>query len=171
MDLADFNALQHDAAVATLLEICHCHRWAEAVSEGRPFDDIDALAARCDSEWQHASEAEILEAFAGHPRIGDVNALRDKYSSAGREQGHVGGAPETVLDQLLACNRDYEARHGFIFIVCASGKSAEEMLALLQARLPNSREQELATGAAEQAKITALRLRRLFAADTEESTQ
>ncbi|MEM0955741.1 MAG: 2-oxo-4-hydroxy-4-carboxy-5-ureidoimidazoline decarboxylase [Pseudomonadota bacterium] len=170
MDLAQFNALDHEAAVTVLHGLCHCQRWAQDVAQARPFDSLASLQESCEQCWQDASEAEILEAFAGHPRIGDVNALRDKYSTANREQGQVGAASDVVLDELLASNRDYEARHGFIFIVCASGKSAEEMLALLKARLPNSREQELATGAGEQAKITALRLQHLFAAGAEEAT-
>ncbi len=169
MDIETFNALDDEQALATLQTLCHCQRWAKDVSDARPFANLDALEASCQAHWQSASEAEILEAFSGHPRIGDVDALRDKYSAANREQGQVGAASDAVLDELLACNREYESRHGFIFIVCASGKSADEMLALLKERLPNSRAEELATGAGEQAKILALRLHRLFDAGSEGS--
>ena len=163
MDLRTFNALDHDRATAELMALCHCRNWAAAVSRARPFSSFEQLARRCEVAWSEASEADILEAFAGHPRIGDLDALRGQNVAAGREQGQVAGAPEAVLQELLARNRQYEARHGFVFLVCASGKSAEEMLSLLVARLPNSRATELATGAREQAKITALRLRARFA--------
>ena len=162
MDLGAFNAMNDADATAELMALCHSRNWAAAVSRARPFSSVGQLARCCESAWQEAGEADILEAFAGHPRIGDLDALRGKYGAAGREQGQVAQAPEAVLKELWLRNREYEARHGFIFVVCASGKTAEEMLSLLLARLPNSRAAELATGAREQAKITALRLRARF---------
>ncbi len=163
MDLGAFNAMDDECAMAELMALCHSRNWAAAVSRARPFSSVAELARCCELTWREAGEADILEAFAGHPRIGDLDALRGKHAAAGREQGQVAGAPAAVLNELLRRNREYEARHGFIFVVCASGKTAEEMLSLLAARLPNSRAAELATGAREQAKITALRLRARFA--------
>lgn len=158
-----FNALPESDALTRMLTCCHSWRWATRMLVARPFDDMEALLLGAEEIWRQMGEPDFLEAFRGHARIGDVNKLRDKYSRAHAEQGQVAEADEAVLHELLSLNRKYEIRHGFIFIVCATGKSAEEMLALLQRRLPNSRAQELTTAAAEQAKITAIRLRALFA--------
>ncbi|WP_240725098.1 2-oxo-4-hydroxy-4-carboxy-5-ureidoimidazoline decarboxylase [Mangrovimicrobium sediminis] len=166
--LAEFNSAVDTVAVDALVGCCHCWRWAREVAAQRPFADLAALHDCAAQVWETMGEAEWLEAFAGHPRIGDLSVLRDKYSTASREQGQVAAADEAVLQELMQLNRDYEARHGFIFIVCASGKSAAEMRDLLRERLPHSTQEELRTGAAEQAKITALRLDRAFATDPEQ---
>ncbi|MFV8816317.1 2-oxo-4-hydroxy-4-carboxy-5-ureidoimidazoline decarboxylase [Haliea sp. E17] len=160
--LALFNGAALEDAEQVLVECCHCRRWAARVAGLRPFDSVAQLQSTAATVWDEMGEVEWLEAFAGHPRIGDLSVLRDKYSSASKEQGQVAAADETVLQDLMQLNRDYEARHGFIFIVCASGKSAAEMRDLLRERLPLSREAELRNAAAEQAKITALRLARAF---------
>jgi len=105
----------------------------------------------------------MLEAFSGHPQIGDLEALRNRYAErAHAEQGQVLSAPDETLAELKDMNEAYLERHGFIFIVCATGKSAEQMLELLEQRLPNSREQELRIAAEEQAKITHIRLDKLL---------
>jgi 2-oxo-4-hydroxy-4-carboxy-5-ureidoimidazoline decarboxylase len=124
----------------------------------RPFADAGALLAAAARHWQHMDEAALLEAFSGHARIGDLAALRDRFAPAAREQGQVAEADGKVLADLLALNRAYEDRHGFIFIVCASGKPAAAMRDLLRERLPNDRATELANAAREQAAITRLRL-------------
>jgi 2-oxo-4-hydroxy-4-carboxy-5-ureidoimidazoline decarboxylase len=112
------------------------------------------------------SREDWLEAFSHHPRIGDRGSLAERFPhTAGwsaSEQGGVAGAGEGLLDVLLQANRDYEARFGYIFIVCATGKSASQMLALLQERLPNAPDAELEIAAAEQRKITAIRLKKLL---------
>lgn len=162
MKISALNAMPATDALATLLQCCHSQRWAVELLGYRPFSSLADLLARAAAVWSTASEADLLEAFKGHARIGDLDKLRDKYSRASAEQGQVAQASETVLQELLTLNQAYEARHGFIFIVCATGKSAEEMLQLLQQRLPNTREQELANAGAEQGKITTLRLRALF---------
>lgn len=111
------------------------------------------------TEWRRATEEEILEAFSGHPQIGDMNALRDKYAStASAEQGQVIDAAEVVLLALRQQNQVYLEKFGFIFIICATGKSASEMLALLEERVNNRPDEELANGAIEQGKIMNLRL-------------
>jgi len=105
-------------------------------------------------------------AFEAHPQIGDINSLRQKYAAtkkmAAGEQNSVNDASESVLTSLVKGNQDYLNKFGFIFIVFASGKSAAQMLSLLQTRLVNSRTQELENAAAEQNKITLLRLKKLF---------
>ena len=163
MNLDEFNQLPAVDAVSTLYGCCHCQTWAEAVSAGRPFATIDALQTYAQQAWRQANEAEILEAFGGHARIGDIELLRSRYAGrATQEQGQVLQASEAVIQELYQLNKAYEEKNGFIFIVCASGKSAEEMLALLQDRIENPRGIELQNGAREQGKITQLRLAQLI---------
>lgn len=162
MTLNEFNQLDTEAAIQVLLKACHCRRWAGMLSAARPFESVEVLQDAAANLWASASKAMILEAFAGHPRIGDKQVLRDKYSREGNEQGRVREANEDVIDALAQANEEYWQRFGFIFIVCASGKSADEMLALLLQRLANDAATELAIGAAEQGKITRLRLNTMF---------
>jgi 2-oxo-4-hydroxy-4-carboxy-5-ureidoimidazoline decarboxylase len=144
---------------------CDSTRWAERMTAARPFVDEAALLAAAEENFQNLGRADWLEAFAAHPQIGDMAALRAKFGHesgwpAG-EQAGIAAASETVLQALAKGNADYEARFGYIFIVCATGKTAAEMLALLQTRLGNDPKNELAIAAAEQQKITYLRLRKL----------
>lgn len=134
----------------------------------RPFGADAALSLAAERVWATMAESDILEAFEHHPQIGaDVEALRKKFASTSAwsagEQRTVGQANEAALHALAAGNAAYLERFGFIFIVCATGKSADEMLAALQARLANPRPAELAIAAGEQAKITQLRLAKLGA--------
>jgi 2-oxo-4-hydroxy-4-carboxy-5-ureidoimidazoline decarboxylase len=166
--LAAFNAAPVAEARALLDHACHCAAWVDAMLAERPFANRAALLAAAERHWQSADEAAMLEAFSGHARIGDLAALRDRFAPAAREQGQVATAEDAVLADLLALNRAYEARHGFIFIVCASGKSARVMRDLLRERLPNDRARELANAAREQAAITRLRLIAAIAEDHSE---
>lgn len=164
MTLDEFNQLPVNTAVAQLCDICHCNNWAETLANLRPYEDLEHLLSTADMVWLQASEAQILETFSGHARIGDIALLRSRYAGrATAEQGQVLDSSEAVLQELHQLNMDYEARYGFIFIVCASGKSAEEMLAILKARIDNGRSIELQNGAAAQGDINALRLKKLFA--------
>ena len=135
----------------------------------RPFADAAALFALADACWAGLSRDDWLEAFAHHPRIGDVEGLRTRFANtrawAAGEQAGTASASEAVLQALTEGNRAYEARFGYIFIVCATGKSAEEMLGLLHARLPNDPAAELPIAAEEQRKITRLRLEKLLTHD------
>lgn len=152
------NHLPHRSAVDFFFAICHCHRWASDMAEARPYITFDALQQQAKKAWHVATEAEILEAFQGHARIGDLSALKQKYSAANKEQGQVAQASESVIQALFDDNETYFSQNGFIFIVCATGKSADEMLALLRERLLNPRALEVANGAIEQGKITQIRL-------------
>ena len=160
------NAADADAAKAELMRCCGSTRWAEAMLRARPFRGPAELFAAAETAWAKTSEADWREAFTHHPRIGDVSKLREKFAAtaswSSQEQKGVSGAGEETLQALAAGNREYEARFGFIFLVCATGKSAEEMLALLRARLPNPPAEELRIAAAEQAKITRIRLEKLI---------
>jgi 2-oxo-4-hydroxy-4-carboxy-5-ureidoimidazoline decarboxylase len=165
--LRRLNAMPSSEARAALLRCCGSSRWAEAVAAARPFADADALRAEAERAWWRLERGDWLEAFGHHPRIGDKDALRERFATtrtwAASEQGGVTASDEATLEALAAGNRDYEARFGYIFIVCASGKTAPEMLALLSARLSNPPDAELRIAASEQAKITKLRLDKLLA--------
>lgn len=163
MTVDELNQLDEPALLQVLKACCHCDGWSRRVARRRPFESESALFAAAEQEWQRASEQEILEAFSGHPQIGDLDALRNRYAAtASAEQGQVTTADESTLARLRDRNLVYLDRFGFIFIVCASGKSAAEMLALLEARIDNSRDEELGNGAVEQGKITRLRLEKLL---------
>lgn len=166
MTLDEFNALAPEKAAEELLRCCGCRRWARAVADGRPFSTRDELVAAAEREWSRASREERLEAMGHHPRIGGKDALRAKFAptrawSQG-EQAAASSADERTLAELAAGNAEYERKNGFIFIVCATGLSAAEMLARLRGRLSNTQEQELALAAGEQAKITRIRLEKLI---------
>lgn len=167
MTLESFHALPEKEAVAHLRACCESARWARAVAAERPYASREALLIRARELWRAAGEAELLVAFAAHPRIGDVEHLRARFAGtasdpAKREQGQVLAAEEAVLQRLKTLNDAYLDRFGFIFIVCATGKSAAEMLALLEARIDNEREAELAIAAREQEAIMELRLARML---------
>lgn len=166
MSLADFHRLDEESARAKLLECCHCEAWAEALAKERPYKNLAQLKKAGEQIFLSLGEHEWLEAFAGHPRIGDLASLRSKYSAtqelAAGEQSGMGGAGEGVLRELQQLNLDYEKKFGFIFIVFASGKNAGEMLAILKSRINNDRQQELRNAAVEQNKITSLRMEKLL---------
>lgn len=166
MTLAEFNALPDAKAREELSRCCGCAAWAEAVASARPFRDKAALLAAADAAWAKTGESEWREAFAHHPRIGGKDALRAKFAStstwARGEQAGAASASEEVLDALAKGNAEYEAKFGHIFIVCATGKSAAEMLSLLNARMGNAPAAEARIAAAEQAKITRIRLEKLI---------
>ena len=160
------NELSADACVEALQRCCGSRRWAEALSERRPFASRAQLQGEAASIWWHLGDGDWREAFEHHPRIGaDVEALRAKFQAtadwSSGEQAAVAEADDSTLEALAQGNRDYEARHGFLFIVCASGKAAAEMLAILRSRMDNAPADELRIAAGEQARITRLRLDKL----------
>ena len=157
------NALDADAATAALRRCCGAERWVTAMLAARPFPSAAALHEQALRLWNGLGAADYLEAFSHHPQIGEnLDELRKRFATthtlSSREQAGVQGADESVLLSLREGNRAYRERFGHIFIVCATGKSAAEMLALLRQRIDNEPAAELAIAAAEQAKITRLRL-------------
>ncbi len=144
---------------------CGSSVWTDAMVSGRPYARWEELEAARDAAWARLTEADWREAFAHHPPIGDLESLRTRFGDtrawARGEQAGTATASEATLQALTDGNAAYKARFGYIFIVCATGKSADEMLRLLQERLSNSREKELPIAAGEQTKITDLRLRKL----------
>jgi len=166
MDASQLDALAEPAALEAFLRCCGSRRWAEVMVRGRPHADAARLLAAAERAFAPLAREDWLEAFSHHPRIADRRALAARFQAtaawSAAEQGAVADADEDVLEQLLRANRDYEARFGHIFIVCATGKGATEMLALLRGRLANQPAAELAIAAAEQRKITAIRLKKLL---------
>lgn len=167
MQLKTFNNLPSKEAQTTLANCCGAAHWVKRMTGARPFASVAALFSQCNDIWyDECREEDWLEAFSQHPRIGDIDSLKEKYAAtrdwAAGEQSGVQQAPMAVLEQLAAANRAYEEKFGFIFIVCAAGKPAEEMLRLLEDRLENGREEELRVAMGEQNKITQLRLRKLL---------
>jgi allantoicase len=160
--LAALNAMSAAEAVVALRRCCGATRWAEAMAAARPFEDVSSLLRAAERAWWSLGVDDHLEAFAAHPRIGEhaVPPSGDAGWSNAEQRGAAAAAAQT-LAALAEANRAYEAQLGFIYIVCASGKSADAMLADLRARLANSRQVELRTAAEEQAKITRLRLGKL----------
>jgi 2-oxo-4-hydroxy-4-carboxy-5-ureidoimidazoline decarboxylase len=169
MRLAELNALDADAAASAFLRCCGSSRWARQMSAARPFADATAMAEAADRIGSALEAADWLEAFAAHPKIGAGRAGgAGEAGRAGREdwseqeQAGVALAADATLRRLADANRDYEARFGYIFIVCATGKTAAEMLALLDHRLRHDAGDELAIAAEEQRKITRIRLMKLL---------
>lgn len=166
--LERLNALAPADAEAELRTCCGSRRWARELAARRPFRDEAELFAAADEVWWTLEPEDWQEAFRAHPRIGERKAeaaqtVRAAAWSA-QEQAGVSAAGEEVTAALAAGNREYERRFGHIYLVCATGKSAEEMLGILRARLANDPDEELRVAAAEQAKITRLRLEKLLAA-------
>ncbi len=153
-----------DEARRQLAACCGSTRWVERMLARRPFRSRIDLLTAAREEWFALEPRDWREAFTQHPRIGDRHALAARFPTthalSAREQAGVDEAPASVLDALAAANGAYEERFGHTFIVCATGKSASEMLALLRERLQNEPARELGVAAEEQAKITAIRLER-----------
>jgi 2-oxo-4-hydroxy-4-carboxy-5-ureidoimidazoline decarboxylase len=145
-----------------LTRACGASRWVDRMIARRPFGNSARLLRAARVEWFGLTEADWLEAFSHHPKIGDGASLAARFPAShdlsAKEQAGVSAAHGDVLSELAEANETYLDRFGFIFIVCATGKTAPEMLALLRARLPNDRTTELRTAAEEQARITAIRL-------------
>lgn len=164
--LTRLNALPAAEARAELLKCCGSARWAEGVAARRPFRTEEELFEAADRVWGGLSPEDWLEAFRGHPKIGERKAAAEVSEEARRwserEQAGASVARPATLAALGAGNRVYEEKFGFIFIVCAQGKSAEEMLAALEARLHNERGAELRVAAEQQRLITRLRLQKLL---------
>lgn len=173
MTIPQLNAASADEAAGALTRCCGASAWVRGMLAARPFENSAALHAAADACAARLGDADWLEAFSHHPRIGDMSSLRAKFAStatwAGGEQAGAASAAEEVLAALGAGNREYEERFGFLFIVCATGRSAAEMLALLRERLPNDRAQELRIAAAQQMQITHLRLDKLLSEQGRES--
>ena len=164
--VAKLNHLGAEEARAALLACCGSTRWAAEVAALRPFWDVGQLLNIAGRVWRELDREDWLEAFRAHPKIGESKAAADTGEEARRwsegEQSRAREASEGTRAALAHANREYEGRFGFIFIVCATGRTAEEMLGLLRERLGNDPETELRVAAGEQWRITELRLKKFL---------
>jgi 2-oxo-4-hydroxy-4-carboxy-5-ureidoimidazoline decarboxylase len=163
--VAELDRLSETEVAQAFERCCGSRAWVAGMLARRPFGTVAELLAASEAVWRGIGPADCREAFAHHPRIGDLASLRTRFAStaawAAGEQAGASGASEATLARLAEGNRTYEEKFGYIFIVCATGRSAAEMLSLLEQRLPNDPQDELRVAAAEQAKITRLRLEKL----------
>jgi OHCU decarboxylase len=164
--LAALNAMPADSAAELFRSCCGASRWVSAMVAARPYTSCDTLLYAADEFWSRLGPDDWHEAFSHHPRIGEhVTAVQQNERAASwsaGEQAGVADAAAKVQEQLAAANRAYEDRFGHIYIVCASGKTADELLAIAHQRLHNEPDAELRIAVAEQHAITRLRLGKLF---------
>ncbi len=167
MTLHELNILSKEQLKEELFKCCGSIAWVNKMHPYFPADDMVEILEDAEEQWWLCTEADWLEAFSHHPKIGDVENLKKKFAStavwASGEQSATATASQEILEALAKGNDDYEKKFGYIFIVCATGKTAEEMLQMLLERLPNSAAEEIKIAADEQSKITQLRIEKLLA--------
>ncbi|WP_067543373.1 2-oxo-4-hydroxy-4-carboxy-5-ureidoimidazoline decarboxylase [Nocardia crassostreae] len=161
IDLEAFAGLSPTAAAQLLLTCCSSPAWARAVAARRPYASLEEVLVAADAELDALDEAEIDLALAGHPRIGD----RPDSANSAREQAGMATADDAVRAAIAAGNREYEAQFGHVYLVCATGRTPEELLKILTERLGNEPATERRIVRAELAKINRIRLRRLLGED------
>ncbi|HEY5883272.1 MAG TPA: 2-oxo-4-hydroxy-4-carboxy-5-ureidoimidazoline decarboxylase [Pyrinomonadaceae bacterium] len=161
------NSLPREQAEAEFLTCCGSRRWAAKMTAERPFENVEQLVTAADRIWWALESTDWLEAFESHPKIGEKKAAApvagQSLSWSATEQSGTRDSSTQTMGQLAELNRQYHEKFGFIYIICATGKSADEMLTILRERLDNDRATELQNAATEQAKITTLRLNKLIA--------
>lgn len=166
MSLDEINKASLEQAYAVFESCCCAPNWIEGMNNARPFSDVNTLLQVSKKCFSVLTEKDYLVAFTGHPQIGDLKTLHAKYANtsgtASHEQSGMSIAEKDVLEEMVQLNKDYLQKFGFIFIVCASGKSATQMLDLIKSRIGNERLQELNIASNEQAKITQIRLEKLL---------
>ena len=174
MTLNELNQLDDNAAYDWFEASCAAERWVNAMVTGRTYKSAADVYSYAVEVWESLTESDYSQAFEAHPMIGDVNSLRAKFANtkdtAASEQQGTAVASEETLQALHTLNHEYLNKHGFIFIICATGLSANTMLEALQKRLPNDTVSELENAAAEQIKITLLRLTKGLSAPTQEAS-
>ena len=174
MTLNELNQLDDKAAYDWFEVSCAAERWVNAMVPGRPYKSPADVYSYAVEVWESLTESDHRQAFEAHPMIGDVNSLRAKFANtkdtAASEQQGTAVASEATLQALHTLNHEYLNKHGFIFIICATGLSADTMLEALQKRLPNDTVSELENAAAEQIKITLLRLTNGLSVTAQESS-
>ena len=171
MTLAEFNALPSAQAESALMDCCGSARWAAGVASRRPYPTVDALRKAADSIWWKLQRADWLEAFSHHPQIGDKpeSGSESARQWAAGEQAGARVATDDVKARLARANRAYFEKFGYIYIVCATGKTAEGMLAILNQRLQNDLASEISVAAEQQRLITRIRLDKLLAGEQRSS--
>lgn len=164
--LRRLNSLQPSDAESEFLKCCGSKAWARGMRQHLPFRDVSGLLETAKSVWWSLKPEDWLEAFRSHPKIGEQKAAAEvskaSLSWSTKEQAGVSKASTATKELLADLNRRYEEKFGFIYIVCATGKSSDELLAILQERLGHDSKTELQVAAREQAQITELRLNKLL---------
>lgn len=164
--LKELNEASNESAESVFLSCCGSKNWAQKMTKARPFADISALLNQAEKIWQNLEAEDWLEAFASHPKIGAKKGVPHQTAQSAKwskgEQSGTNTAADSVRTELEEANRLYENKFGFIFIVCATGKSAEEMLEICRQRLNNDADTEIRIAAEEQRKITEIRLKKLL---------
>src|SRR5215211_1075874 len=162
--------MAESSAFQVLTDCCGSSRWVSEMIVARPFGSREAVFAAADRIWSSLSASDWVEAFEHHPRIGEgTSAVAQGERGAewsSREQVGIETAGDDVRKALAEVNQEYEQRFGYIYIVCATGKRPEEMLALARRRLRNAAAAEIRVAAEEQRKITRIRLEKLLEEDT-----
>jgi len=166
MTLQELNTLPSSEIKQQLFQCCGSSLWVEEMMKGIPYTSLTSLQENADSAWSLTKEEDWKEAFLDHPMIGDINSLREKFAStkqwASGEQSSVTVADDEVLSELKKLNNEYHQRFGYIFIICATGKSVAEMMASLIKRMENSPFDEIRIASEEQRKIMQLRILKLL---------
>jgi 2-oxo-4-hydroxy-4-carboxy-5-ureidoimidazoline decarboxylase len=166
MTFHELNTLPTETLKQELFKCCGSTSWVNKMVSFFPMDDLVEMLEDAEEQWYACTEADWREAFTYHPKIGDLASLAKKFAAtaewASGEQTAVNTASMQVITDLAAANEAYEKKFGYIFIVSATGKTAEEMLSLLQQRLPNTPEDEIQIAIEEQNKITLIRLQKLI---------
>lgn len=166
-DPQKLNSLDEGAAENEFLKCCGSRKWARRMVEARPFTSVEQMIETAERIWWSLDPENWLEAFRSHPKIGEKKAAAatavEAQNWSAQEQSGVESSARDTMKSLAELNAAYEEKFGYIFIVCATGKSSEEMLEILRVRLENPASIELRIAAGEQAKITELRLRKLAA--------
>jgi 2-oxo-4-hydroxy-4-carboxy-5-ureidoimidazoline decarboxylase len=162
--LTRWNESAFDGAVAEILPCCGSTAWAREMAMRRPMQDDATLLAASDDIWHTLPASDWMEAFRSHPRIGESKLSSSSTSTstawAKQEQKRVATAGDSVKAALAEGNRNYEEKFGHIFIVCATGKSASEILEMLNLRMRNDSETELREAAEQQRQIMQIRLKK-----------
>ena len=165
MTIENLNNLSLKQLRHELGKCCGSLKWVQQMTKSLPFENFEQVKQQAEESWATCSEVDWLEAFSYHPRIGEKE-IEEKFNStaglAGSEQFGVKGASKQVISELTKLNDEYFNTFGFIFIIFATGKSAEEMLNILKKRIENNREKEINIAATEQLKITLLRLKKML---------
>ena len=166
MTIAEFDHLPEEKKKELLLQCCGAAEWIQKMLPIFPVEDLVELLEAAEDKWSQCTAESWREAFAHHPKIGDIDSLKEKFAStsgwASKEQSGVNNADENTLDELNDYNSKYQDKFGYIFIICATDLTATTMLKALKERIFNVEEIEINNAAAEQLKITKLRLEKLF---------
>lgn len=164
VQLSEFNALPADQAEALLLGCCTSRAWVRAVMAGRPYGSTGEVYVAAEAALAELTEADLDEALAGHPRIGQQSGAAHSIWSS-REQAGMTAAPDATRAAMVQANREYEAKFGHVYLVCATGKTGDELLGILRDRLGNDPVTERRVARQELGKINRIRLERMLSAE------